>query len=88
MDDLVEIKVKCHSGYASNEYPLYFYWDNIRFEINDVLDRWYQADHNHDFPPANYFKVKTKDGKIYILKYEKVSDKWFLYIHGESINLF
>lgn len=87
MHDLKMIKVVCHSGYPANEYPIYFYWDNIRFEIMEILDRWYQGDHNPDLPPARYFKVKTSDNKIFILKHAEESDEWFLWIHGESINL-
>ena len=87
MIDLIPIKVECHSGYKTDEYPKYFYWDNLRFEIMEILDRWYQGDLNPEFPPANYFKVKTDDQKIYILKHEVQTDKWFLWIHGESMNL-
>ena len=87
MNDLIEIKVECKSGYKANEYPIKFYWDNICFEINDIMDRWFQGDLNPDYPPANYFKVKTNDKKIYILKHDEHSHKWFLWIHGESMNL-
>ena len=87
MKDLIQIKVECHSGYKADEYPKCFYWDNIRFEIKAVLDRWYQGDRNADFPVTNYFKVCTTDEKIYILKHETKEDKWYLWIHGESMNL-
>ena len=87
MSDLIPVNVQCHSGYKAEEYPEYFYWDNIRFEIKDIIDRWYQGDLNPDLPPANYFKVKTNDDKIYILKHESNSGQWFLWIHGESMNL-
>jgi len=85
--DLISIKVKCHSGYKADEYPLLFYWDNICFEIQELLDRWYEKGLNPDFPATNYFKVKTMDQKVYILKHEPNTDKWFLLIWGESINL-
>ena len=87
MNDLFPIKVVCHSGYKADEYPLHFYWNNIRFEIKEILDRWYQGDRNPDFLSTNYFKVGTADGKIFILKHEIKPDKWYLWIHGESMNL-
>ena len=87
MNDLIEVKVRCHSGYKSDEYPACFYWDNIRFDIKDILDRWYQGDLNPEFPAAYYFKVKTNDEKVYILKHEDTSDKWYLWIQGEMMNL-
>jgi len=87
MNDLIPIKAVCHSGYKASEYPKYFYWDKIRFEIKEILDRWYQNDLNPHFSEANYFKVITPDDKIYILKHEIKSDKWFIQIKGESLNL-
>jgi hypothetical protein len=87
MEDLIPVKVVCHSGYKTDEYPKYFYWDNHCFEITEILDRWYQGDQNPVFSPANYFKVKTTDEKIYILKHDFHSNKWYLLIYGESMNL-
>jgi hypothetical protein len=87
MNDLIPIKVECYSGYKISEYPKNFYWDDIRFEIEEILDRWYQSDLNPDFSESNYFKVITLDNKIYILKHEIKSDKWFLRIKGECFNL-
>lgn len=87
MSDLVQITVECYSGYKADEYPKSFYWNNIRFEIDKILDRWYQGGLNPDYPVANYFKVSTSDKKIYILKHEARNDAWYLWIHGESINL-
>ena len=87
MNDLFPVKVVCHSGYKADEYPVHFYWNNTRFEIKEILDRWYQGDGNPDFPAANYFKVNAADGKIFILKNEIKSGKWFLWVHGESVNL-
>ena len=87
MNKLFPVKVECYSGYRSDEYPACFYLNNFCFEIREIIDQWYQGDLNPDYPPANYFKVKTNDKKIYILKHDEHSDKWFLWIHGESMNL-
>lgn len=85
--DLFPIKVECHSGFKANEYPVRFYWESHPFEIKEILDRWYQAENSYGFRKANYFKVKTSDNKIYILKNETETGKWFLWIKGERINL-
>lgn len=87
MIDLIPVKVECHSGYRADEYPVNFYWDNIRFEIIEILDRWYEGGQNPEFPVANYFKVSSANERIYILKHESIADKWYLWIHGESMNL-
>lgn len=87
MKDLFAVTVECHAGYKADEYPTCFYWDNIRFEIEEVVDRWYQGDQNSDFPPANYFKVRTASQKMYILKHDTGTGNWFLWIREETLNL-
>ena len=87
MKDLLQIEVECHSGYKSDEYPVRFFWSNLRFEIEEIIDRWYQTISKSGFPAANYFKVRTTDKKIFILKQETETGKWFLWIRGESIQL-
>lgn len=87
MNDLFPVKVECYSGYKLDEYPVRFYWNNSRFEIEEILDRWYQYNKDSEFAPANYFKVRTTDNKIRILKQEAANDCWFLWVKGESLNL-
>lgn len=87
MRDLVPIEVECYAGYKADEHPKRFYCTGIKFEITEIIDRWYQGEPSPG-PPANYFKVRTKDGKQYILKQEQGSGKWFLFIRGETLNLF
>lgn len=94
MKDLFPVEVECYSGYKANEYPRRFFFDNIWFDVEEVLDRWYQIpaspsnEDTYSVPPAaNYYKVRTADGKIYILKHETETDQWFLWIKGESVNL-
>jgi len=85
--DLLPIEVECHSGYKADEYPVRFSWNNLRFDIVEIIDRWYQAFSEAEFPAANYYKVRTNDKKVFILKQETESGKWFLWIRGESIQL-
>lgn len=76
--NLIPIKVECHAGYKSDEYPICFSMGNIKFEIMEIADRWYQAKATPDWPVADYFKVRTVGKSIYILKHELDSDQWFL----------
>jgi hypothetical protein len=39
MKDLFEIKVECHAGYKAGEYPKRFFWNEMLFEIEEILDR-------------------------------------------------
>jgi hypothetical protein len=78
MTDSFPIEVECHSGYKADEYPKCFYWYEKKYEIKEILDRWYQGDLNPEFPPANYFKLLTTNDKQFIIKHEIESDKWYL----------
>ncbi len=76
--EMIPIKVECHSGYKADEYPKCFYWNNDRFEIQEIIDRWYQGDHDPEWPISNYFRVDTTCGKQYIIKHDIENDEWYL----------
>jgi hypothetical protein len=78
MIELIPIKVECHSGFKADEYPKCFYWNNKRFEITEILDRWYQGETNPEWPVSDYFKVDTNDGRQYIIKHELKTGRWHL----------
>jgi hypothetical protein len=76
--NLIPIKVECHAGSKSEEYPVCFYMGKIKFEITDIADRWYQTVATPDWPVANYFKVRTAGKNIYLLKHDQKMNQWFL----------
>ena len=78
----VPIRVACHSGYKADEYPVYFYHNNVRIDIIEVTDRWYQSDNNPEVPAADYFKIKGANGEPYILRHELGEDSWYLVVSG------
>lgn len=66
-----KIEVTAYSGYKANERPLRFQLDDRRLEVKGVLDRWYGQEHD-------YFKVLASDGRVYLLKWHRCIDIWFL----------
>jgi hypothetical protein len=78
MTKLISINVECHSGYRADEYPTCFYRDGEKFEITEIIDRWYQADRDPECPVSNYFRVKTTSGGPYIIKHDLDHDEWYL----------
>lgn len=66
-----QIEVSCYSGYQYGERPLTFRLLDRTFRVEEILDRWYGEDHR-------YFKIKADDGKVYLLKYEPLRDRWIL----------
>ena len=78
MPEPVPIKVECHSGYKADEYPVCFYREDRRYDIVEIIDRWYQGDRDPAVPVSDYFKVGTNTGEQFILKHETRNDAWYL----------
>ncbi len=66
-----KIEVVAYSGYKANERPLYLVLDEQRLEVKKTLDTWYGVEHD-------YFKVLADDGKVYLLKWHRFLDMWFI----------
>jgi hypothetical protein len=66
-----KIDVVAYSGYKANERPLYLLLDEQRLEVKKTLDTWYGVEHD-------YFKVLAEDGRIYLLKWHRSLDMWFI----------
>ncbi|HLP74502.1 MAG TPA: hypothetical protein VK155_16465 [Bacteroidales bacterium] len=77
---LIPVIVRTHSGYKADERPTSIVQENKEFIVEDVTDRWYQGDLNPEFPPADYFRVKTSDTMELIIKHDLRSDSWYLCI--------
>ncbi len=88
MKDLFPIDVECYSGYKADQRPKCFYLNNMKIDIKEIIDQWNEAGRNYDSPVSDYFKVRTPDDKQFILKHEIDHDRWYLWIKGESLNLF
>ena len=63
------IHVDAYSGYKANERPRQFTRDEVVYEIDAVLDQWYD-------PSATYFKVQSTERKTYLLRYDQREDEW------------
>jgi hypothetical protein len=67
----VKIEVVAYSGYKANERPLYFVLEQKKRGVVNVLDRWYGVEHD-------YFKVLADDGKVYLIRWHRLLDLWFV----------
>jgi hypothetical protein len=71
-----QVRVECHSGYKANEYPIAFTFQEQRWEVSEILDRWYEGGIKPVEPVIDYYKVKTTKGRIFLLRYVKLFDSW------------
>ena len=66
----MRIRVECHAG-RGNEAPRRFILGDQTIEVDDLVDRWYGND-------ADYFRVRGRDGHLYVLKHLRDEDHWEL----------
>jgi len=78
---LIPIQVECYARAEAAETPRRFIWFERTIEVDEVLDRWYQAESKPEWPRADYFKVRAADTREYLLKHDLESDEWFLGQH-------
>lgn len=72
------VRVECHSGYKANEYPVSFTFQGHRWEVSEILDRWFEGGIKRDEPVIDYFKVRTIEGRVFFLCYLKLFDSWIV----------
>lgn len=66
-----EIEVVAYSVYRANERPVRFLLDDTHLEVERIIDRWIGEEHD-------FFKCLANDGQIYLLKWHRTRDQWFL----------
>ena len=65
------LKVKCYSGQTYAERPKSFSWESADYEIEEIEKEWRE-------PGERFFKVRTKDNKLFQLCYNESQDHWSL----------
>jgi hypothetical protein len=75
---LVPIEVRTYSAGKAEELPESFTWGDIKVEIVEITDRWYQGDNNPGFAESDYYKVTGPGNADYLLKHEMENDLWFI----------
>ncbi len=79
-----KIKVYTRDEYKGAQEPVAFVWRGRRFEVVEILDRWYEGRMDSTRLPLSYFKVKTGEGERYILRYHEFFRAWGIRIPREA----
>ena len=74
------VEVECYSGYRANERPVAFTFQSRRWEVVEVVDRWYEGGLCPSQPALDYFKVRTTEDRIFLLRYNSLYDAWAIRI--------
>lgn len=79
------VEVECYAGYRSDETPRNFIYRGQRKEIAEVIDRWYQGARDPEWPIADYFRVRTTEGHLYLLRHDREGDRWYLVLQSNGL---
>jgi len=71
-----QVQVECYSGYKVNERTIAFTYQGYRLEISEIVDRWYEGGLDASRPRIDYFKVRTLEGQVFLLRYLTLFDVW------------
>jgi hypothetical protein len=44
--------------------------------VSEILDRWYEGGIKPNDPMIDYFKVRTNEGRVFLLRYLRLFDLW------------
>jgi hypothetical protein len=78
------VQVECYSGHRANERPLAFTFEGRRWEVVEIIDRWYEGGILPAQPALNYFKVRTGEGRVFLLRYHSLFDAWAVRVPPKS----
>jgi len=73
-----DIEVESYAGYKGEESPRAFIHLARRYEILEVLDRWYEGGLDPQDLRHDYFRVKTEKGEIFMIRYTPRFQAWTL----------
>jgi hypothetical protein len=80
MKEFETVQVECYAGYKAKEVPREFTYQDRRYKILEVIDRWYEGGVEFGSPQLDYYKVKTDDNREYIIRYNHQTDVWSLFL--------
>ena len=73
----MNIGVECYAGYKGESEPRLLRLGERQIEVVEILDRWLAPDHR-------YFKVRGRDGGLYILRHDVETGGWALTVYERS----
>jgi hypothetical protein len=78
-----QIDVSTHSGFKADERPVSFIWQGRAYRIQEIIDRWYEGGLKPGAPALSYFKVRSDDGRTYLLRYNALFDGWAIVVQPQ-----
>ncbi|MGD9899378.1 MAG: hypothetical protein AB7T22_09650 [Calditrichaceae bacterium] len=70
------VDVECYHGYKASERPLAFTYREQRWDVDEILDRWFESGVVAGYPNLDYFKVRTNEGSVFLLRHNLRYKTW------------
>jgi hypothetical protein len=70
------IEVSTRDEYKVAQQPVSFVWRGEEHRIERVLDRWYEGRVDSTRMPMLYFRVLTRSGEIFLIRYHEFFQAW------------
>jgi hypothetical protein len=76
------VRVEAYAGHRGMERPLAFTRQGNRYEVAEVIDRWYEGGRTPKDPKLDYFKVRVEGEGEFLLRYNALFDSWAVRVTG------
>jgi hypothetical protein len=73
-----DIQVESYAGYKGAESPRAFVYSGKRYEVMEIMDRWYEGGVDPKALRHDYFRVKTREEEIFLIRYTPRFQSWTL----------
>jgi len=70
------IEVITRDEYREAQEPVCFSWRGEQHYVEQVVDRWYEGGIDPTRMPMLYFRVKTRSGEIFLIRYHEFFRAW------------
>ena len=72
----ISIQVQCHSVYKAAEYPKSFIWNDIHYNVLEIIDGCFEGYSRTGPKGINYYNVKTNLKVNLLLRHQLDDDRW------------
>ena len=79
------MEVWTRDEYRGAQEPVAFEWRGQHYEVEEVLDRWYEGGLDARRMPLRYFKVRVSSGEVFIVRFHEMFQAWSLLVPREMM---
>lgn len=72
------VRVEAYAASKIAEEPRALELGGARLEVAEVIDRWLGSSEDPTESPQDYFRVRTADGTVRMLRYNRIFHAWAL----------